>query len=181
MNQIISHDNKIELMKEWLKNNDYTEIIVTHSDFKMGYPVPDLIAKTKEGKEVAVECGGLSKQTKIDDLLKKYDLIIHLFEKNGMLFYITYLPNKIGETPASEKLRIENERLNKELFELGKKMLVLEVEKEQAEKWKDKGYEKYHELKTMLNQFIDILNNSRYEEKRIDKLKNIFAGFDYEK
>lgn len=111
-NDILTHRQKIELCKRILENDRYIDIIDTQLDAnapKMEYPYPDLIAK-RDNKTIAVECGGLSTETKIIDLLKRYDQVIHFYEHKGQLCFIVCDYKNDDIILNDERLKIETLR-----------------------------------------------------------------------
>jgi vacuolar-type H+-ATPase subunit I/STV1 len=170
-NEIITHEHKVDLCKVFLINNGYTDIIDTNLE-RQNYPNPDLTAK-KNNKKIAIECGGLSKETKIKDLLFKYDEVIHLFENKGCLIYMFYHTSK-SELSEFEKIKTN---YDVEILELKKEITKLKQDNEKLIKEKDEYIRKYYSKRNQLDDFTKNLNklfnnlhpfSSNHDEKIIE-------------
>lgn len=98
---------------------------VSSGNGRGGYPHPDFIIS----KTIAVEVGNLSTDTKINDLLEKYEMVIWIFSDSKLpliqcIKFGTKMPNKDYE---KEKLK---EKVNK--LEVTINCLSHELEKEQC-------------------------------------------------
>jgi hypothetical protein len=110
--------------KKDIRNVQDTSLIGTKT---FTYPIPDYIIS----HTIAVEVGGLSKKTKIQDLLLDYEKVIWIFADHNLPFLncIIYTRGEIKNKVDLEKLKEEykdrindvekeNENLKKEIKEL---------------------------------------------------------------
>jgi len=166
--KILTHDQKIEFCKNYLKENNYSKV---SENCGCKYPIPDLIAKKGE-VTYAVECGSLTDRDKIKDLLNIYDVVIHFYEYKSRLMYLFFkkdsydLDNFDRELINKEK---ENERLKREVNILKSDIFNLK---------RDDGKDIIEVIKILLDQSTSYYDhkNRWFKTRILEKYKNVFCS-----